>query len=86
MVHREKAILHHFYTNEMLHFRKVFEMGQNGAPIPKRTGPKPFQRTPFWRAPLQLSAGRIRIRIWSANVQLTYTQGSTPKRSTPKGI
>src|SRR5271170_2036037 len=21
------AILHHFYTNEMLHFRKVFEMG-----------------------------------------------------------
>jgi hypothetical protein len=34
----------------------------------------PLQRTLFWRAPLQLSAGRIRIRIWSANAQLTYTQ------------
>ena len=39
MVHRKMAILHHFYTNEMLHFRKVFEMGHI-APFWGQNGPK----------------------------------------------
>ena len=59
MVHRKMAILHHFYTNEMLHFRKVFEMAPpfpNEQALKQKRAPKLWQNylggSYFWATPL----------------------------------